>query len=99
VFVSGESPVNVQSEILDFFFLGELHNFYLNQGARFLDVDFLNQCWIASRLVCSFCEAVAGSLSVASTAVSSAKVAVVDSDEVGRSVVYTRYNNGPMTLP
>jgi hypothetical protein len=29
------------------------------------------------------------------TAVSSAKVAVVDSGEVGRSAVYSRYNNGP----
>jgi hypothetical protein len=32
-----------------------------------------------ARLVCSFCEAMAGSLSVASTAVSMAKAAVVDS--------------------
>jgi hypothetical protein len=41
----------------------------------------------------------AGSLSVVTTAVSSAKVAVVDSGEVGRSAVYSRYNNGPRTLP
>jgi hypothetical protein len=27
------------------------------------------------------------------------KVAVVDSDEVGRSGVYSKYNNGPRTLP
>jgi hypothetical protein len=40
-----------------------------------------------------------GSPSVASTAVSSAKVAVVDSDEGGRSAVYSKYNNGPRTLP
>jgi hypothetical protein len=40
-----------------------------------------------------------GSLFVASTAVSSANVAVVDSGEVGRSAVYNRYNNGPRTLP
>jgi hypothetical protein len=33
------------------------------------------------------------------TAVSSAKVAVVDSGEVDRSAVYSRYNNGPRTLP
>jgi hypothetical protein len=33
------------------------------------------------------------------TAVLLAKVAVVDSDEVGRSAVYSRYNNGPRTLP
>jgi hypothetical protein len=42
---------------------------------------------------------VAGSLSVDTTAVSSAKVAVVDTSEVGRSAVYNRYNNGPRTLP
>jgi hypothetical protein len=40
-----------------------------------------------------------GSLSVATTAVSSAKVAVVDSGEVGKSAVCSRYNNGPRTLP
>jgi hypothetical protein len=28
-----------------------------------------------------------------------AKFAVVDSGEVGRSAVYSRYNNGPKTLP
>jgi hypothetical protein len=44
-------------------------------------LHFLNQFWIENRLVCSFCEAIAGSLSVASTAVSSANVAVVDSGE------------------
>jgi hypothetical protein len=33
------------------------------------------------------------------TAVSSAKFAVVDPSEVGRSAVYSRYNNGPKTLP
>jgi hypothetical protein len=38
------------------------------------------------------------SLFVASTAVSSAKVAVVDCGEVGRSAVCSRYNNGPKTL-
>jgi hypothetical protein len=34
------------------------------------------------RLVCTFCEAKGGSLSVANTAVSSTKVAVLDSGEV-----------------
>jgi hypothetical protein len=62
-------------------------------------LHFLNQFWIAARLVCSFCEAMAGTLSVASTAVSLVKVAVVDSVEVGRSAVYSKYNNGPRTLP
>jgi hypothetical protein len=60
---------------------------------------FLNQFWIASRSVCSFCEVMAGSLSVATTAASSAKFAVVDSGEVGKSAVYSRYNNGPGALP
>jgi hypothetical protein len=49
-------------------------------------LHFLNQSWIASRSVCSSCEAMAGSLSVATTAVSSAEVAVVDCD-VARSAV------------
>jgi arginyl-tRNA--protein-N-Asp/Glu arginylyltransferase len=39
-----------------------------------------------------------GLLSVVNTAVSSAKVAVVDSGEVGRSAVYSRYNNDPSKL-
>jgi hypothetical protein len=43
-----------------------------------------------SKLVCSFSEAMAGSLSVTNTAVSSENVAVVDSGEVGRSAVYNR---------
>jgi hypothetical protein len=37
-------------------------------------LHFSNQFWIASRLVCCLCEAMAGSLSVASTAVSSARL-------------------------
>jgi hypothetical protein len=41
----------------------------------------------------------AGSLSDARIAVSSAKVAVVVAGEVGRSAVYMRYRNGPRTLP
>jgi hypothetical protein len=39
------------------------------------------------------------SLSVATTKVSSAKVAVINYGEIGRSALYTRYNNGPRTLP
>jgi hypothetical protein len=49
-------------------------------------------------VVWSFWEAVAGSLSDARIAVSSAKVAVVVAGEVGRSAVYMRYRNGPRTL-
>jgi hypothetical protein len=66
---------------------------------RWLSFSILNQFWIASRLICSLCEAMAGSLSVATTAVSSANVAVVDPGEIGRSTMYSRYNNGPRTLP
>jgi hypothetical protein len=36
---------------------------------------------------------------MALTAVSSAKVAVMESGEVGRSVVYRRYSKGLKTLP
>jgi hypothetical protein len=35
---------------------------------------------------------------VATTAVSPAKVDVVDSGKLGRSAVYSGYNNGPRTL-
>jgi hypothetical protein len=59
---------------------------------------FLHQFWIASWLVYSLSEAMAGSLSVASTTLSSAKVAVVDSGAVDRFAVYSRYNNDPRTL-
>jgi hypothetical protein len=55
-----------------------------------LILHFLNQSWIASRSVCSFCEAIAGSLSVATTAVLPASVAVLDSAEVGRSAMYRK---------
>jgi hypothetical protein len=114
VFAPGKSPVKVQPEILDIFFVVELNVVFTDRKARFslcgkCDVgrfgsvsfysSFLNQIWIAARLVCSFCEAMAGSMSMASTAVSSAKVAVIDSGEVGRSTVHNRYNNVPRTLP
>jgi hypothetical protein len=103
----------VQPEILNIF-LGELHIVYVDRAGRFsscgecdmgrlcsvsLYYPFLDQFWIASRLVCSLCEAMAGSLPVSSTTVSLAKVAMVDSHEVGRSAVHRRYNNGPRTLP
>jgi hypothetical protein len=41
----------------------------------------------------------AGSLYIVTSEVSSAKFAVVESGKVGRSAVYSRYNNGPRTLP
>jgi hypothetical protein len=113
VFVPDKSLVKAQSEMLNFF-LGELHIVYLNRGhvsfcaVNVMQIDlyllasilhFLNKFWIASRLICSFCEAMTGSLSVANTAVSSAKVAVVDSGEIVRSAVYSNYNSGPRTPP
>jgi hypothetical protein len=49
--------------------------------------------------VCSLCEAMVGSLSMATTAVSSAEDAVVNSGEVGRSAVYSRCNNDLKVLP
>jgi hypothetical protein len=58
-----------------------------------------SQDWIARREAWSFWEAVAGSQSVVTTAVSSAKVAVMKLGEVGRSAVYRRYSKGPRTLP
>jgi hypothetical protein len=53
-------------------------------------LNFLNQFWIASSFLCSLCEAITGSLSVATTAVSSGKFAVIDFGEVCRSAVYNR---------
>jgi hypothetical protein len=58
---------------------------------------FFLKFWIAPRLVYSFSEAMARSLSMANTAISSAKVPVVDTGVVGRSAMYSRYNNGPRT--
>jgi hypothetical protein len=55
---------------------------------------FFNRFCIASRLVCSFCEAIPGPLSEASPAVSSANVAVADSVEAGKSALYSRHNSG-----
>jgi hypothetical protein len=58
-----------------------------------------SQVSIALRCVWSFWEAMAGSLSEARMAVSSAKVAVVVVGEIERSTVCMRYRNGPRTLP
>jgi hypothetical protein len=71
---------------------------WIDLGSFVFILHFLNQFCVASRSVCSLCEAMAGSLSVATTATSSAKVAVVDSGEVGRSAVYSRYNSGPSVM-
>jgi hypothetical protein len=61
-------------------------------------LHFLKQFWIACRLVCCLYEAMKGSLPVANIAVWSAKVAVVECSEVGRSVVYRRYINDPSSV-
>jgi hypothetical protein len=54
---------------------------------------------MAKRWVWSFWEAAVGSPSEARTTVSSAKVAMVESGEVGMSAVKSRYKSGPRTLP
>jgi hypothetical protein len=53
-------------------------------------LHFASQLYIASKLVCSLLESMAGSLSEAITAVSSAKVADVISSEIGRSTVNSK---------
>jgi hypothetical protein len=53
-------------------------------------LHFASQFCIASKLVCSLLEAMSGSLSVAITAVLSAKVADVVSCEIGRSAVNSK---------
>jgi hypothetical protein len=60
-----------------------------------LILHFIGQFCIPMRLDCNLLEAAAGLLSMARTAVSSAKV----SDEVWRSAVNNKYSNGPRTLP
>jgi hypothetical protein len=50
-------------------------------------------------LVCSFCEARPGSLSVANIAPSPENVAVEGSVDVGRSAMYSRHIRGLRTLP
>jgi hypothetical protein len=56
-------------------------------------LHLFNHFCIAFTLVCSFCEAMPGSLSIANTA--SAEVAAVDPVEVDRSAVYSRCNKWP----
>jgi hypothetical protein len=53
-------------------------------------LHFASQLCIANKLVCSLLETMAGSLPVAITAVSSAKVADVVSGGIGRSAVNSR---------
>jgi hypothetical protein len=60
---------------------------------------FASHCCIPVRAVCSLFTAIPGSSWVASTAVTSANVAVIASGGVGRSAVYIRNSSGPRTLP
>jgi hypothetical protein len=53
-------------------------------------LHFASQLCIASKLVCSLLEAIVGSLSVAITALLSAKVADLVSGQIGRSAVTSR---------
>jgi hypothetical protein len=62
-------------------------------------LHFASQLCIASKFICSLLEAMGGSLSVAITAVLSAKVADVVSGEIGRSAVNSRKSVAPRTLP
>jgi hypothetical protein len=50
-------------------------------------------------MLLEFCDVNAGSLSIARRAVSSAKVAIVVLSVVGKSAVYSKYSEGPNTLP
>jgi hypothetical protein len=105
--------VEVQPEILNILFLRKLYIDYMEWGQvslrvvnvtwTYLDalafiLHFCNHFCIASRLVCSLCEAITGSMSMANTTLSSAKLAVVDCAEGDSSAVYNRYNNSPRTL-
>jgi hypothetical protein len=110
VFAPGESPVEMQPEILDIFLLRKVHAAYVpwrgqvslrvvNVTRTYLDtlasiLHPFNHLRVPSRLVCSSCEAMSGSLSVATTAATSANVAAVGSGVFGRSAVYSRYNSG-----
>jgi hypothetical protein len=86
--------------------LGELNLIYVDWSAGFpmcgerdlaLTLHFMSQFCIGRRSDCNLLEEVAGLLSMARTALSSAKVAYVASDEVGRSAVNRKYSNGPET--
>jgi hypothetical protein len=111
MFVPGKSSVEVQSEVFDIFFVRKLDVVYVDRwwwvvNVTRADLDplafilhVLSHFLVASGLACSFRDAMVGSLSVAITAVSSAKVAEVVSGEVGRPAVYIRSINGPRTLP
>jgi hypothetical protein len=105
VFAPGKSPVLVQPEI---FLLRTLYIVFMDWRTGFSscgerDMDLLGFISFYPpslySFYCCFCEAMAGSLSVANTAVSSANVAVIDSVEFGRSEVCNRCNSGPTTLP
>jgi hypothetical protein len=101
VVVTGKSSVEMKFKVFDMVLLRDLHIIYMDRWARFasrserhmdrlsfisFNSPIFSQDWIARRVVWSFWEAVAESLSAATTAVSSAKEAVKKSGEVGRSL-------------
>jgi hypothetical protein len=57
-------------------------------------LHFFNHFCSASGLVCTFCDAMPGSLSVVNTAVHSANVADACSVQVCRFAVHSKYNDG-----
>jgi hypothetical protein len=112
IFAPGKSPVEVQPEILDIFlrkvyfmWTGGQVSFrvvnvtWTDLGSLAFILHLFNHFRIASRLVCSFCEAMPGSLSVANTGVSSSNVTVVDSVEVGRSQCIAGITVAPANCP
>jgi hypothetical protein len=78
VFASGKSPVELHTEIPDIFLLSKVYIVYVDWWTGFsscgeCDLDrlgfhFFNHFLNASKLVCSFSEAMPGSLSAANTA-------------------------------
>jgi hypothetical protein len=98
VSVLGKTSAEIKSKVFNIVLLRDLHTIYMDWRARCascserhmdrlslisLHSPSFSQDW---RETCNLWEAVAGSQSVA-TAVSSAKVAVMESSEVGRSAV------------
>jgi hypothetical protein len=65
---------------------------YTDQDLLAFILYTFNHFCISSSLVCIFCESMPVSLSVASTALSSANFAVANSVEVDRSAMYSRYS-------
>jgi hypothetical protein len=90
------SPVDMQPKILDAFLFRKVYAVYMEWRAGFsscgeCDMDRLG--FISFHP--PFCEAMPGSLSVASTA----NFGGFHFVEFGRSAMHSRYNSGPRTFP